>query len=73
MTVATTARRQLAFDPDHYLDCRLPEWAHYEDHGLIRFERPMGSATPLVFVDDECVEALAILEARVHRRPVPQR
>jgi len=31
----TTARRQLAFDPDHYLDCRQPEWASYEDDGLI--------------------------------------
>jgi hypothetical protein len=69
MTTMTTARRQLAFGPDHYLDCRQPEWASYEDDGLIRFERPLGSRTALVLMDDECVEAVTILQARAHRRP----
>ena len=64
MTTTTAVRRQLAFDPDLYLDCRQPEWATYEDHGLIRFERPLGSRTALVLVDDECVEALVVLRAR---------
>jgi hypothetical protein len=73
MIATTTGQGPLAFDPDHYLDCRQPGWGSYEDRGLIRFERPLGSRTALVFVDDECIEVVATLEAQVRRRPVPSR
>jgi hypothetical protein len=65
MTATTAAPGQLNFDPDYYLDCRQPEWEIYEDRGLVRFERELGSKTPLVFVDDDCVEVLEALRARV--------
>jgi hypothetical protein len=71
MTATTIARGPLAVDPDDYLDCRQPGWAGYEDRGLIRFERPLGSRTALVFVDNDCIDVVATLQVRVHRRPVP--
>ena len=52
MTATTTVPGQRTFDPDHYLDCRKPGWDVYEDRGLVRFERPMGSSRSLVFVDE---------------------
>jgi hypothetical protein len=61
MTATATARGKLAFDPNHYLDCRHPEWEIYESRGLVRFERAPGSKTPRVFVDNDCVEVLAAL------------
>jgi hypothetical protein len=61
----TTAARQLVFHPDYYLDCRQPEWQSYEDRGLVCFKRELGSKTPLVFVDDHCVEVLEALRAGV--------
>jgi hypothetical protein len=64
MTTATTARRQLAFNPDDYLDCRRPGWALYEEGGLVRFDRPLGSRTAQVLVDDDCLEVVAVLQAR---------
>jgi hypothetical protein len=63
MTATAAAPRQLAFDPNHYLDCRRLEWKIYEGRGLVRFERPTGSKTPVVLVDDVCVEVLAALRA----------
>jgi hypothetical protein len=69
MTAATAARRRLAFDPDDYLDCRRAGWALYEDGGLIRFERPLGARTAQVLVDDDCIEVVAALQGRAHRRP----
>ena len=71
MTAATVSRRQLAFDPDDYLDCRRPGWALYEDGGLIRFERPLGAKTAQVLVDDDCLEVVSALAARA-RRPPPR-
>jgi hypothetical protein len=73
MTAATTVHDPRAFDADHYLDCRQPGWQSYEDRGLIRFERPLGSRTAVVLVDDDCIEVVATLQARVHGRPVPSR
>jgi len=67
MTATTTAPGQLAFDPNYYLDCRQPEWEIYEDRGLVRFRREPGSKAPLVFVNDDCVEVLEALRARVGR------
>ncbi len=64
MTATAAAPRQLAFDPNHYLDCRRLEWKIYEGRGLVRFERPTGSKTPVVLVDDVCVEVLAALQTR---------
>jgi hypothetical protein len=58
---ATSTSAPRTFDPDHYLDCRQPGWEIYEDRGLIRFERPTGSANALVFVDADCVEVLHTL------------
>jgi hypothetical protein len=58
---ATAIPAQRAFDPDHYLDRRQPGWEIYEDRGLVRFERPVGSKTALVFVEDDCVEVLQAL------------
>jgi hypothetical protein len=71
MTATTAARRQLAFDPDDYLDCRRPGWVLYEEGGLVRFDRPLGARTPQVLVDDDCLEVLTALEARRSRRPAP--
>jgi hypothetical protein len=73
MTATTAARGPLAFDPDHYLDCRQPSWESYEERGLIRFERPVGSRTALVFVDHDCIEVVGRLEARAPRQPMPSR
>jgi len=67
MTATTAASGRLAFDPNYYLDCRQPEWEIYEDRGLVRVEREPGSKTPVVFVDDDCVEVLEALRARVGR------
>ena len=67
MTTTATARGQLAFDPNYYLDCRQPEWETYEDRGLVRFERAPGSKAPLVFVDGDCVEVVEALRTRVDR------
>ncbi len=67
MTATTAAPRQLAFDPNHYLDCRRLEWKIYEGRGLVRFERPPDSRTPVVLVDDVCVEVLAALRPRGDR------
>ena len=67
MTATTTAPEQPAFDPDYYLDCRQPGWDVYEDRGLVRFERPLGSKRSLVFVDDDCTEVLEALRTRVNR------
>ena len=67
MTATGTASGQLAFNPDHYLDCRRPAWAVYEAQGLVRFKRELGAKKPLVFVDDDCLEVLAAL--RVHAGP----
>jgi len=60
MTTTTIAERQ-AFDADHYLDCRRPAWAVYEDRGLVRYERLMGSQHALVFIDADCAEVLQTL------------
>jgi hypothetical protein len=77
MTATAAAPRQLAFDPNHYLDCRRLEWKSYEGRGLVRFERPPGSKTAVVLVDDVCVEVLAALRARGDQRatagPGPRR
>jgi hypothetical protein len=73
MTATTTAQGPHAYDPDDYLDCRQPGWERYEDRGLIRFERPLGSRTALVFVDDDCVEVRRALQARMHRETVASR
>ena len=67
MTATTTAPGQRTFDPDHYLDCRQLGWEVYENRGLVRFERPLGSKRSLVFVDDDCAEVLEALQARVNR------
>ena len=58
-TTSTLAPR--AFDPDHYLDRRRAGWEIYEDRGLVRFERPVGSRKALVLVDADCVEVLDAL------------
>jgi hypothetical protein len=73
MTATTTAPGQRAFDPDHYLDCRRPGWDVFEDRGLVRFERPLGSKRSLVFVDDDCTEVLEALGARVNREAEARR
>jgi hypothetical protein len=67
MSATTTTAGELAFDPDHYLDCRRPEWEVYEDRGLVRLDRPPGSRDALVFVDVDCVEVLQTLRAPVDR------
>jgi hypothetical protein len=67
MTATARAPRQLVFDPDYYLDCRRPEWQVYEARGLVRCEYGLGSDTPLVFVDDDCVEVVLTLRARADR------
>lgn len=67
MTATTTAPGQRAFDPNYYLDCRQLGWDVYEDRGLVRFERPLGSKGSLVFVDDDCTEVLEALRMRVNR------
>ena len=64
---AATAGRCLAFDPDHYLDCRQPGWEIYEDRGLVRFERPLGSTNALVFVDADCTEVSQTLRITLDR------
>jgi hypothetical protein len=64
---ATAAPGQCPFDPDTYLDCRQPGWEVYEDRGLVRFERPLGSKRSLVFVDDDCTEVLEALRSRGNR------
>jgi hypothetical protein len=71
VSAATAARRHLAFDPDDYLDCRRPGWVLYEEGGLVRFDRPLGSRTAQVLVDDDCLEVVVALEARRSRRPAP--
>jgi hypothetical protein len=71
MTATTAASRQLAFNPDDYLDCRRPGWVLYEEGGLVRFERRLGSRTAEVLVDDDCLEVVATLEARRSRRLAP--
>jgi hypothetical protein len=77
MTATAAAPRQVAFDPNHYLDCRRLEWKTYEGRGLVRFERPAGSKAPVVLVDDVCVEVVAALRACADRwtlaRPRPPR
>jgi hypothetical protein len=73
MTATTTVPGQRTFDPDHYLDCRKPGWDVYEDRGLVRFERPMGSNRSLVFVDDDCTEVLEALRARANREAAARR
>jgi hypothetical protein len=70
MTTATTVRRQLAFNPDDYLDCRRPGWVLYEESGLVRFDRPLGARTAQVLVDDDCLEVVVALQARA-RHPAP--
>lgn len=67
MTATGTAPGQLAFDPDHYLDCRRPEWVVYEAQGLVRFTRELGAKKSLVFVDNDCLEVLAALRGHVDR------
>jgi hypothetical protein len=67
MTATGTASGQLAFHPDHYLDCRRPGWETYEARGVVRFRRELGAKKSLVFVDDDCVEVLATLRARMDR------
>ena len=62
----TTAPGSRSFDPDHYLDCRQPGWEAYEDRGLVRFERQLGSKSSLVFVDDDCTEVLEALRPRLN-------
>jgi hypothetical protein len=69
MTAIAKAPGRLGFDPDYYLDCRQPEWRHYEVRGLVRCEHGLGSSTPLVFVNEHCVEVLAILKAQADRGP----
>jgi hypothetical protein len=64
---AMAVPRQCSFDPDAYLDCRQAGWEVYEDRGLVRFERPLGSKRSLVFVDDDCTEVLEALRARASR------
>ena len=64
---ATMVGGQHAFDPDHYLDCRQQGWEVYEDRGVVRFERPLGSNRAQVFVDDDCTEVLEALRARSSR------
>ena len=54
----TTVAGQLVFDSDYYLDRRRPEWQIYEDRGLVCAKREPGSKTPMVCVDDHCVEDL---------------
>ena len=67
MTATAKAPGRLGFDPDYYLDCRRPEWQHYEARGLVRCEHGLGSSTPLVFVSEHCLEVLAILRAHADR------
>jgi hypothetical protein len=62
----TTVAGQLVFDSDYYLDRRKPEWHIYEDRGLVCVKREPGSKTPMVFVDDHCVEVLEALRAGAH-------
>jgi hypothetical protein len=62
----TTVAGQLVFDSNYYLDRRLPEWQIYEDRGLVCVKREPGSKTPMVFVDDRCVEVLEGLRAGAH-------
>lgn len=70
-TSAISARR--AFEPDHYLDCRRPGWEIYEDRGLVRFERPLGSRHALVFVDADCAEVLQTLRGSADRSTAARR
>jgi len=72
MSTTVTAERH-AFDPDHYLDCRQPGWEIYEDRGLVRFERPLGSTSALVYVDGDCTELLQALHPRMGRSIVAGR
>jgi hypothetical protein len=67
MTTTARAPGRLGFDPDYYLDCRRPEWQLYEVRGLVRCEHGLGSSAPLVFVNEHCVEVLAILRAQADR------
>jgi hypothetical protein len=70
---ATAAAEHRAFDPDHYLDRRQPGWEIYEDRGLVRFERPVGSRHALVFVDADCVAVLQALGVPVTRSTAARR
>ena len=72
MTATATAERR-AFKPDHYLDCRQPGWEIYEDRGLVRFERPLGSKHALVFVDPDCAEVLRALRGAADRSTTARR
>jgi hypothetical protein len=65
-----TAPARLGFSPDHYLDCRRPEWVLYEARGLVLFRRELGAKKSLVFVDDDCIEVLAALRTHGYR-PLP--
>ena len=67
MTATGTMTGQLAFHPDHYLDCRRSGWVIYEARGLVRFTRELGAKKSLVFVDDDCAEVLTALRARMDR------
>ena len=75
MTAPTTtaAAGSRSFDPDHYLDCRQPGWLVYEERGLVRLERQLGSKSSLVFVDDDCTEVLEALQPRVNREAKARR
>ncbi len=74
MTAPTTAAAgSHSFDPDHYLDCRQPGWQIYEDRGLVRFERQLGSKGSLVFVDDDCMEVVEALQPRLNREAKARR
>jgi hypothetical protein len=61
MTATETRTGRLVVHPDDYLDCRRPGWETYEARGLVRFERELGSKSPMVFVDRDCVEVLQAL------------
>jgi hypothetical protein len=69
--VTEAAPGRLGFSPDHYLDCRRPEWGIYEVRGVVCFKRELGAKASLVFVDDDCIEVLATLRAHGHRPAVP--
>jgi hypothetical protein len=73
MKATGIAAGPLAFDPDHYLDCRRPGWVIYEARGVVQFRRELGAKQSLVFVDDDCVEVLAVLQAHGARPTVAMR
>jgi hypothetical protein len=65
--VTEAASGRLGFSPDHYLDCRRPEWSLYEARGLVCVRREPGAKKSLVFVDDDCRDVLVVLRAYGHR------